>query len=83
MSVLDLLPHCVSGVYFIYHEDYTKWGLGKLSACREAALAKEGGYRYYYMGVFDLFPLSLVPPLIPFINVLGRILSSKLPKTVV
>lgn len=57
MSVLDLLPHCVSGVYFIYHEDYSKWGLGKLSACREAALAKEGGYRYYYMGVFDFFSL--------------------------
>lgn len=51
MSVLDLLPNSVSGVYFIYHEDYTKWSFGKLSACREAALAKEGGYRYYNMGM--------------------------------
>lgn len=81
MSVLDLLPHCVSGVYFIYHEDYTKWSLGKLSACREAALAKEGGYRYYYMGVFDLFPPSL--PLIRCIDYLSRILPPKLPKAVV
>lgn len=51
MGVLDLLPHCVSGVYFMYHEDYRAWGFGKLSACREAALAREGGYQYYYMGI--------------------------------
>lgn len=60
MSVLDLLPHIVSGVYFIYHEDYAKWSLGKVSACREAALAKEGGYRYYYMGVSDSFLTSFL-----------------------
>ncbi|KAH0614692.1 uncharacterized protein H6S33_000328 [Morchella sextelata] len=52
MSVLDLLPNSVSGVYFIYHQDYVKWSFGKLSACREAALAKEGGYRYYNMGYY-------------------------------
>jgi arginine-tRNA-protein transferase len=52
MSVLDLLPHCVSGVYFIYHSDYEKWSFGKLSAMREAALALEGGYQYYYMGFY-------------------------------
>jgi len=52
MGVLDLLPHCVSGVYFMYHEDYRAWGFGKLSACREAALAREGGYQYYYMGFY-------------------------------
>lgn len=62
MSVLDLLPHIVSGVYFIYHEDYAKWSLGKVSACREAALAKEGGYRYYYMGVSKLFLTSFLLP---------------------
>lgn len=52
MAVLDLLPHAVSGVYFLYHPDFEKWSLGKLSALREAALALEGGYEYYYMGYF-------------------------------
>jgi len=52
MSVLDLLPHAVSGVYFIYHHDFEKWSLGKLSALREAALALEGGYEFYYMGYY-------------------------------
>jgi arginine-tRNA-protein transferase len=49
MAVLDLLPHAVSGVYFIYHHDYEKWSFGKLSALREAALALEQGYGFYYM----------------------------------
>jgi arginine-tRNA-protein transferase len=52
MSVLDLLPHCVSGVYFIYHSDFEKFGFGKISALRETALALEGGYQYYYMGYY-------------------------------
>ena len=52
MSVLDLLPHAVSGVYFLYHRDFEKWSLGKLSALRETALALEGGYEYYYMGYY-------------------------------
>jgi len=50
MAVLDFLPWCVSGVYFVYHSDFSEWGFGKLSACREAALAAEEGYKYYYMG---------------------------------
>lgn len=49
---MDLLPHAVSGVYFIYHRDFEKWSFGKLSALREAALAAEGGYGYYYMGYY-------------------------------
>ena len=52
MSVLDLLPHCVSGVYMVYHSDFEQWQFGKLSALREAALALEGGYEYYYMGYY-------------------------------
>jgi arginine-tRNA-protein transferase len=52
MGVLDLLPHCVSGVYMLYHSDYEEWQFGKLSALREAALAFEGGYQYYYMGYY-------------------------------
>jgi arginyl-tRNA---protein transferase len=52
IGVLDLLPHCVSGVYFIYHSDFEKFSFGKLSALREAALALEEGYQYYYMGFY-------------------------------
>ncbi|KAK4902659.1 Arginyl-tRNA--protein transferase 1 [Elasticomyces elasticus] len=52
MGVLDLLPHAVSGVYFLYHSDFEKWSFGKLSALREAALAMEQGYDYYYMGYY-------------------------------
>jgi arginine-tRNA-protein transferase len=52
MGVLDLLPHCVSGVYLIYHSDFEKWGFGKISALHEASLALEGGYQYYYMGYY-------------------------------
>ncbi|KAF2727142.1 arginine-tRNA-protein transferase 1 [Polyplosphaeria fusca] len=52
MSVLDLLPHCVSGVYFVYHSDFEKWSFGKLSAMREVVLAQEGGYQFYYMGYY-------------------------------
>jgi arginine-tRNA-protein transferase len=52
MGVIDLLPDCVSGVYFIYHSDYEKYSFGKLSALREACLAQEGHYNYYYMGYY-------------------------------
>ena len=52
VGVLDLLPHCVSGVYFAYHPDFARFSLGKVSALREAALALEGGYGYYYMGYY-------------------------------
>ncbi|KAH8730354.1 arginine-tRNA-protein transferase 1, partial [Phaeosphaeriaceae sp. PMI808] len=52
LSVLDLLPHAVSAVYFIYDPALEQWGLGKLSAMREAALALQGGYEYYYMGFY-------------------------------
>lgn len=52
MGVLDLLPHGVSGVYFLYHSDFEKWSFGKLSALRETALALEGGYGHYYMGYY-------------------------------
>ncbi|KAF2708501.1 hypothetical protein K504DRAFT_477844 [Pleomassaria siparia CBS 279.74] len=52
MAVLDLLPHCVSGVYLVYHSDFEKWSFGKLSALREASLTIESGYQYYYMGFY-------------------------------
>ncbi|OMP84652.1 Arginyl-tRNA--protein transferase 1 [Diplodia seriata] len=52
IAVLDLLPHAVSGVYFIYHSDFEKYSLGKISALREAALAEESGLQFYYMGYY-------------------------------
>lgn len=52
MGVLDLLPHCVSAVYFLYHESIHKYNPGKLGAMREIALAVEGGYRWWYSGYY-------------------------------
>jgi arginine-tRNA-protein transferase len=52
IGVLDLLPGCLSGVYFAYHSDFEKYSFGKLSALREAALALEKRYDYYYMGYY-------------------------------
>lgn len=51
-SVLDLTPGCVSAVYFVYDPEHptATFSLGRLSCMREIALAREGGYRYYYMG---------------------------------
>lgn len=46
VGVLDLLPQCVSAVYFMYHEDVHKWQFGKLGALREASLAVEDDYWY-------------------------------------
>lgn len=52
IGVLDLLPHAVSAVYFMYHESIQKHQPGKLGALREIALAMEGGYRYWYPGYY-------------------------------
>ncbi|KIJ57214.1 hypothetical protein M422DRAFT_238806 [Sphaerobolus stellatus SS14] len=41
VAVLDILPGCVSSVYFMYDKKWEKHSLGKLSALREAALARE------------------------------------------
>ncbi|KAI0776001.1 arginine-tRNA-protein transferase [Trametes elegans] len=58
MGVIDILPDCVSSVYFMYEKKWEKFSLGKLSALREASLAKEihdaGVQRmqYLYMGFY-------------------------------
>ncbi|KAF9247186.1 arginine-tRNA-protein transferase [Melanogaster broomeanus] len=41
VGVLDILPSCVSSVYFMYNAKWEKHSLGKLSALREATLALE------------------------------------------
>ncbi|KAK0705322.1 arginine-tRNA-protein transferase [Lasiosphaeris hirsuta] len=52
IGVLDLLPDCVSAVYFLYHESVHPHNLGKLGAIREITLALEAGYRWWYSGFY-------------------------------
>ena len=52
VGVLDLLPDCVSAVYFLYHESIHAFNPGKLGAMREIALAREHGYRWWYPGYY-------------------------------
>jgi len=52
MGVLDLLPDCVSAVYFMYHESIRTQHPGKLGALREIALALDAGYRWWYSGFY-------------------------------
>ncbi|KAI2471776.1 arginine-tRNA-protein transferase [Annulohypoxylon bovei var. microspora] len=72
MGVLDLLPDCVSAVYFLYHESIHRFSPGKLGALREIALAMEGGYRYVLKGPFTLAqqPFSPTPLSCPTITTL-------------
>jgi len=41
LAVIDILPNCVSSVYFMYDSDWEEFSLGKLSALREVSLASE------------------------------------------
>ncbi|CAA7259664.1 unnamed protein product [Cyclocybe aegerita] len=41
VAVLDILPCCVSSVYFMYDNTWERFSLGKLSALREVSLARE------------------------------------------
>ncbi|KAI0352829.1 hypothetical protein OH77DRAFT_1427947 [Trametes cingulata] len=58
VGVIDILPYCVSSVYFMYEKKWEKFSLGKLSALREAALAREiheagvCDMKYLYMGYY-------------------------------
>ncbi|KAL1411670.1 Arginyl-tRNA--protein transferase 1 [Vanrija albida] len=56
ISVIDVLPACVSSVYFIWDPDWAWAALGKLSALFEVALARQmaaagaEGLKWLYMG---------------------------------
>ncbi|KAF9452451.1 hypothetical protein P691DRAFT_828461 [Macrolepiota fuliginosa MF-IS2] len=58
VAVLDILPCCVSSVYFMYDKAWEEFSLGKLSAMREVSLAREiheagiSDMRYLYMGFY-------------------------------
>jgi len=41
IGVLDILPKCISSVYFMYNKEWERFSLGKISAMREAMLVKE------------------------------------------
>ncbi|KAI8356570.1 arginine-tRNA-protein transferase [Choanephora cucurbitarum] len=57
LAVLDILPSCVSSVYFLYDPDYGFLSLGKYSALREISLVQDyhttiDTLHYYYMGFY-------------------------------
>ncbi|KAI8141537.1 arginine-tRNA-protein transferase [Fennellomyces sp. T-0311] len=58
VAVLDILPKCVSSVYFMYDPEYAFLGLGKYSALREISLTQElsqsvgDTLHWYYMGFY-------------------------------
>lgn len=57
VGVLDILPNCVSSVYFFYDPDMSKWSLGTVSAMLEICLTRHlmktyPSLRYYYMGYY-------------------------------
>lgn len=59
ISVIDILPHCVSSVYFIWDPDWAWASLGKFSAMREIALvldmaaAGAEGMGWLFMGMTE------------------------------
>ena len=57
VAVLDVLPGCLSSVYFFYDPDYGKLGLGNVSALKEISLTAKfkklnQSIRYYYTGYY-------------------------------
>ena len=57
VGVIDILPSCLSSVYFFYDPDYEFLSLGKISALQEiqyvqALSMKYSNLQYYYMGYY-------------------------------
>ena len=58
VGVLDILPHCVSSVYFYYDPDYSFLSLGTLSSLFEISYVRklstswDPKLYYYYMGFY-------------------------------
>jgi len=52
VGVLDILPGCVSSVYFYYDPEYSHLSLGTYSAIREIQLTVGLGLKYYYLGFY-------------------------------
>lgn len=54
ISVIDILPHSISSVYFIWHPDYANLGLGTVSALRDIAFTYHIGKEHYYLGYLSM-----------------------------
>ncbi|TMW53528.1 hypothetical protein DOY81_001405 [Sarcophaga bullata] len=57
VAVIDILPYCVSSVYFFYDPDYNFLSLGTYSSLREIELVQQlattlPDLKYYYMGFY-------------------------------
>ncbi|XP_066584197.1 arginyl-tRNA--protein transferase 1-like isoform X3 [Prorops nasuta] len=57
VGVIDILPLCVSSVYFFYDPDYSYLSLGTFSSLRELYLTRQlnkiqNNLKYYYMGFY-------------------------------
>lgn len=52
IGVIDILPRCVSSVYFIWDPSWAKWSLGKIGSLYEIVLAEKLRLPYYYMGYY-------------------------------
>ncbi|XP_029650750.1 arginyl-tRNA--protein transferase 1 isoform X2 [Octopus sinensis] len=57
VGVIDVLPNCLSSVYFYYDPEYSFLSLGTYSALREIALVRslykiQPNIEYYYMGYY-------------------------------
>ncbi|XP_053983187.1 arginyl-tRNA--protein transferase 1 isoform X3 [Hylaeus volcanicus] len=57
VGVIDILPSCVSSVYFFYDPAYSHLSLGTFSSLREVCLTRElnrasENLKYYYMGFY-------------------------------
>lgn len=57
VGVVDILPKCLSSVYFFYDPEYAHFQLGKYSALQEIEwiqhqLQDHPGFQYYYMGYY-------------------------------
>jgi arginine-tRNA-protein transferase len=67
VAVLDVLPECVSSVYFFWEPSLSFLSLGKVSALREIAFTQAAAMtcpslHYYYMGYFiSRYPSLLTP----------------------
>ncbi|XP_011635910.1 arginyl-tRNA--protein transferase 1 [Pogonomyrmex barbatus] len=57
VGVIDILPSCISSVYFFYDPAYSQLSLGTFSSLREIYLTRQlnkvaSNLRYYYMGFY-------------------------------
>ncbi|KAL6101361.1 ate1 [Pungitius sinensis] len=57
VGVIDILPMCVSSVYFYYHPDFASLSLGSYSALREIAFTRQlqkqsPKLSFYYLGFY-------------------------------